>query len=193
MHAPRDGLTSPVPRLKDDIEALMSLTNFELPPLRVVRPVQVVQVFYGFGDASGKQFGATLSENYNCWGRLSGAGSGLGGIRFRIGLWSAKEEEESSNYKELKNLVDTVCEEAMTGRVKDCELVIFTNKVTAEGCFYRGNSKSARLHALVLELWTLEMTYGMTVHVIHVSRLRMIAQGMDGCSRGLLMEGVMAG
>jgi hypothetical protein len=38
-----------------------------------------------------------------------------------------------------------------------------------------------------------EMTYGMTVHVIHVSAKRMIAQGMDGYSRGSLMEGVMAG
>jgi hypothetical protein len=83
---------------------------------------------------------------------------GLGGIRFRIGLWSAKEEEKSSNYKELKNLVDTVCEEAMTRRVKDYELFIFTNSSTAEGCFYQGNSKSACHHALVLDLRTLEMT-----------------------------------
>ncbi len=75
-----------------------------------------------------------------------------------IGLWSAEEEEESSNYKELKNLVDTVHEETMTGRAKDCELFIFTNNLTAEGFFYQGNSKSARLHALILELRTLEMT-----------------------------------
>ncbi len=37
------------------------------------------------------------------------------------------------------------------------------------------------------------MTYGMTIHVIHVLGKRMIAQGTDGCSRGSLMEGVMAG
>ena len=70
VYAPEDGLTSPVPRFKDDVGALLRLTNFALPPLRVVRPTQVVQVFYGFGDASGKQFGATLSENHNCRGRL---------------------------------------------------------------------------------------------------------------------------
>ena len=58
VYAPEDGLTSPVPRFKDDVAALLRLTNFDLPPLRVVRPTQVVQVFYGFGDASGKQFGA---------------------------------------------------------------------------------------------------------------------------------------
>ncbi len=33
----------------------------------------------------------------------------------------------------------------------------------------------------------------MTIHVIHISGKRMIVQGTDGCSRGLLMEGVIAG
>jgi hypothetical protein len=33
----------------------------------------------------------------------------------------------------------------------------------------------------------------MTIHVVHISGKRMIAQGMDGCLRGSLMEGVMAG
>jgi hypothetical protein len=66
LYAPEDCFTIPVPRFKDNIAALRQLTNFEQPPLQVVRPTQVVQVFYGFGDASGKQFGATLSQNYNC-------------------------------------------------------------------------------------------------------------------------------
>jgi len=193
VYAPEDGLTPPVPRFKDDVAALMRLTAFDLPPLRVVRPTQVVQVFYGFGDASGKQFGATLSENYNCRGRLSGADHGSNRVRFRIGLWSPEVEVESSNYKELRNLVDAVGEEAMAGRLRDCELFVFTDNSTAEGCFHRGTSKSVHLHLLVLELRTLEMVYVMTIHVIHISGKRMIAQGTDGCSRGSLMEGVMAG
>jgi hypothetical protein len=45
----------------------------------------------------------------------------------------------------------------------------------------------------LLALRTLEMAHGMTIHVIHVSGKRMIAQGTDGCSRGSLMEGVMTG
>ena len=104
-----------MPRFKDDIAALRQLTNFGLPPLRVVRPTQVVQVFYGFGDASGKQFGATLSQNYNCKAWLSKTRKDKRGIRFRIGLWSAAEEAERSNYKEIKNLVDTVSEKAKAG------------------------------------------------------------------------------
>jgi hypothetical protein len=66
VYAPGDGLTDLVPRFKDNIAALRQLTAFEIPPLRVVRPSQVVQVFYAFGDTSGKQFGATISKNYNC-------------------------------------------------------------------------------------------------------------------------------
>jgi hypothetical protein len=60
LYAPQDGFTKPVPRLKDDIQALQQLTKFVLPPLWVVRPAQLVHIYYGFGDPSGKQFGATL-------------------------------------------------------------------------------------------------------------------------------------
>jgi hypothetical protein len=102
-YAPEDGLTTPVPRFRDDINALIQLSNFDLPPLRVVRPAHVVHVYYGFGDASGKQFGATLSESYSCRQQLSNPRQNSCGVRFRLGLWTAKEEEESSNYKELKN------------------------------------------------------------------------------------------
>ena len=45
----------------------------------------------------------------------------------------------------------------------------------------------------MLKLRGLEMAYGMIIHVIHVSGKRMIAQGTDGCSQGLLIEGVMTG
>jgi len=38
VHAPADGFTTPVPQFKKDIAALMRLTDFDLPPLRVVRP-----------------------------------------------------------------------------------------------------------------------------------------------------------
>jgi hypothetical protein len=164
-----DGFTTLVLQFKDNIAALICLTNFKLPPLHVVRPSQVVQVVYGFGDASGNRFGATLSKNYNCSGWLAETGRDGSGIRFQTGLWSPEEEEESSYYKELQNLLDTVSKEAMAGRIKDCKLFVFTDNSMAEGCFYQGNSKSPHLHTLVLDLQTLEMTCGMTIHVIHIS------------------------
>ena len=33
VYAPEDGFTTPVPRFKDDINALIRLSNFDLPPL----------------------------------------------------------------------------------------------------------------------------------------------------------------
>ena len=193
IYAPIDGFTTQAPRFKDDIAALLRLTNFALPPLRVVRPSRVVNVYYGFGDASGKQFGATVSKSYNCMSSLSQEAMNDKGLRFRIGLWSANEEEESSNYKELRNLVDTIAGEARSGRMRNSEFFLFTDNSTAEDCFYTGTSKSRLLHSLVLSLRLLELEFGMTLHVIHISGKRMIAQGTDGCSRGSLNEGVMAG
>ena len=113
-------------------------------------------MYYGFGDTSGKQFGATLSESYSCQGRLSKDREDSRGVQFCIGLWTAEEEEESSNYKELRNLADTVSEEAGSGRLRDCEFSLFMDNSTAEGCFYRRNSKPRNLHALVLALQTLD-------------------------------------
>ena len=89
--------------------------------------------------------------------------------------------------------METVVGEARAGRLRECEFFLFTDNSTAESCYYRGNSKSKRLHSLILDLRALEMEFGMTIHVIHISGKRMIAQGTDGCSRGSLMEGVMAG
>ena len=70
-HGPASGLTPAVPRLLKDVEALMKMTATTLPALRVVRPTQVVQVFYGFGDALGKQVGATVSRACGGSGKLS--------------------------------------------------------------------------------------------------------------------------
>lgn len=188
-HAPSDGVTTAVPRLKDDIAALRKLSNFALPPLRVVRPAKVVQVFYGFGDASGDQFGSTTSANYNCRAKFSETLKSESGLRYRLGIWSALEKKESSNYKELNNLVESTEHEVESGRLRNCEFFLFTDNSTAESCYYRGSSSSKLLHALVLRLRMLEMKYGLLIHVIHVSGKRMIAQGTDGCSRGSLLEG----
>ncbi len=120
VYASEDGFTTPIPQFKDNISALLRLTNHELPPLQVVRLSHVVHVYYDFGDASRKQFGATLLANYNCRGCLSKPAKAKRGVRFCVGLWSAKEEDKNSNYKELCNLVDMVADEARAGRLQDC-------------------------------------------------------------------------
>ena len=193
LHAPPSGTTRAVPRLKSDVAALRKLASEAKPPLRVVRPSMAVEVFYGFGDASGKQFGATLARDLNCQSKLSSPREGEDGLRYRFGVWTAEEQDESSNYKELSNLVETLTEEARAGRLRDAEVFLCTDNSVSEGSFYRGTSKSRKLHELVLKLRVLEMEFGLTIHLIHVAGTRMIAQGTDALSRGSLLEGVMAG
>ncbi|EJK74326.1 hypothetical protein THAOC_04001, partial [Thalassiosira oceanica] len=190
--APRDGFTMAVPRLKTDLQALIKLSAAELPALRVVRPSKIFLVYYGFGDAAGKGFGSTVTsyDGKKCF-RDAHADSNV--VRYRVGVWTAEEEKESSNFKEFTNLVETAEEEAEQGRLRDCEFFLCTDNSTAESCFYRGSSKSRKLHELVVRLRVLEMRYGVTIHLVHVAGTRMIAQGTDGCSRGFLMEGVLRG
>jgi hypothetical protein len=137
-------------------------------------------VVYGFGDASAAGFGATVDR----------PGRGLFG---RFGIWGKDAEDGSSNYRELRNLVETVEEEAAEDYLEGGELWIFTDNSTAESCVHKGGSTSAVLHELVVRLRKCELDQGFVIYVVHVAGTRMIAQGTDGLSRGSLLEGVVAG
>jgi hypothetical protein len=115
------------------------------------------------------------------------------GTQGRFGLWARDEDKESSNFRELLNLVQTVEAEAEAGNMRNTELWLFTDNSTAESCFVKGSSKSKLLHELVVRLQKVEMQCGGNLHLVHVAGTRMIAQGTDGLSRGLVMEGVMRG
>lgn len=52
---------------------------------------------------------------------------------------------------------------------------------------------SSLLHELILLLRQAEMRADLKLHLVHIAGTRMIAQGTDGLSRGMLCEGVMAG
>jgi hypothetical protein len=168
-----------VPRLRADVAAMMRLTADEIPPSLAVRCRGMAAVYYGFGDASGKAFGSTFQVN--------------GEIRYRYGQWCSAIQEESSNYKELGNLVSALEEAVEDHTLRECEVFLFTDNSTAEGAYYKGNSPSRKLFELVLQLRKVAMSAGLLLHVIHVSGKRMIAQGTDGLSRGDHTEGVMQG
>jgi len=190
--APESGFTPPAPRLLSDLEALTDLTRAELPPLRLARPKNVIYVTYGFGDASGTGRGTTF-QGFRTIHHSSGELGPTGPVRYKIGTWGSDSETTSSNYRELNNLVEETEAEARAGRLSDSELFLFTDNSTAESAFYKGSSSSRILHHLVLRLHKIALDYRIILHVIHVSGKRMIAQGTDGCSRGVLLEGVMAG
>lgn len=175
--APKE--VSGVRRLRSVVEALMVLTEGPIPKKRKVRPSFTAVANYCFGDASGKGFGSSLSIN----GRLV----------FRHGQWSKEMESESSNYRELANLVLTVEESAKEGLLDDCELFLFTDNTTAESAFYKGTSSVKPLFDFMLRLRKLQMDGDFLLHMIHVAGTRMIAEGTDDLSRGSILQGVMAG
>ena len=127
-----------VPLLREGITALLSLTSDEKAPLRVVRVTSMVYVFYGFGDASGKGFGSSFETT--------------DGIHYRYGQWCCEKQEKSSNYRELQNLVDAIEDEIAVGRLKDCELFLFTDNWVSECAYSKGYSDSPELTRLVLQL-----------------------------------------
>jgi hypothetical protein len=112
---------------------------------------------------------------------------------YRHGIWGSDAEGKSSNWRELTNLVETLEGEASEGRLRGCEVFVFTDNSTAEAAFFRGTSSSPLLFDLVLRLRLLEIDQQCMLHVVHVAGTRMVGQGSDGLSRGNLTEGVMTG
>jgi hypothetical protein len=169
----------PVPRFRDDVFALSELLSSEKPPLVTVRSNVVYEIFYGFGDASGKGFGSTMLSKR--------------GIKYRIGLWGSDDESESSNWKEFENQVESLEHEALEGNLTNALVYFFTDNSTVEACLYKGNSSSEKLFQLMVRMRKLEMKHNAKIVVSHVSGKRMIKEGADAVSRGQLREGVTAG
>ena len=167
------------PRLASDIQALWKLFQLEEPPLRLIRGRAIHEAVYGFGDASGSGFGSTWEVN--------------GTLRYRLGVWGSDGEGTSSNYRELKNLVQTLSKMGSQGVLTGREIFLFTDNTTSELAFYNGTSSSKALFDLVLEARALEGTAGCIIRLVHVPGKRMIDQGTDGLSRGNFNEGVMGG
>jgi hypothetical protein len=166
-------------RLGDDVRALMKMFASEIPPEVNLRSKEIVTVIYGFGDASGTGLGATFT-----------CGSGF---TFRIGVWSSDESDQSSNWREFTNIVDSLEDEASAGNLMNSEVFMFTDNSTVEACAIKGSSSSPKLLGLVVRLRAMTTLYGIRIHIFHVSGTRMIAQGTDGVSRGFLGEGIMSG
>lgn len=152
-------------QLKNDLYALAEFTQSELPPIVNDRCAKIRIVRYGFGDASGTGFGSTIQTAQ--------------GLKYRVGVWGSDEEDESSNFKELKNVVTTIEDEASAGNLNDAALFFFTDNSTVEAALFKGNSASQKLFQLVVRFRKIQLVYGMQVIVSHVSGKRMIHQGTD--------------
>ena len=93
---------------------------------------------YQFGDASGQGFGSSLM---------------IGDVvYYRHGQWNDSHSQESSNYRELANLIYAIEDAYNKGLLIDAELFLFTDSSTAESVFYKGTSSSEKLFNLILRL-----------------------------------------
>jgi hypothetical protein len=112
-----------------------------------------------------------------------------------VGTWAwTIGPEKSSNWRELKNLVESIHDLAIQGRLCDKEVFLMTDNTVAERAFFKGTSKSRSLFELVLELCKLELVGRLfKLHVVHVAGTRLIETGIDGLLRGDDGSGVMAG
>jgi hypothetical protein len=70
-----------VPRLRDDLNVFIQLTEAEAPPLRRVRASRKANILYGFGDASGSGFGWCIDFSE--------------GARYELGEWCDNIQEAS--------------------------------------------------------------------------------------------------
>ena len=169
-----------VKRLRHDLLALGNFFKRIEPPLRLVRGKRILLAKYGFGDASGSGFGSS-------WINPSGS------ISYWYGSWGSDMQVQSSNFRELCNLVETLETMGNDHELEGTEMFIFTDNAVAEAAFFKGNTSSPTLYELILRLNILELDRHLKLHIIHVAGTRMIAQGSDGLSRGNMMEGVMLG
>jgi hypothetical protein len=108
-------------------------------------------------------------------------------------VWGKDDDTQSSNFKEFENVVQTIEEESRNGMLMGASLYLFTDNSTVEGALFKGNTPSRKLFNLVVRFRKVQMAYNAEIIVSHVAGTRMIAQGTDGVSRGLLTDGVNAG
>ena len=166
-------------RFADDIRSMGELFASDFVPDVNLRSKNIVTVIYGFGDASGAGLGSTFT-----------CGSGLS---FRIGVWGPDDSDQSSNWREFTNIVESLEDEVKSGNLANSEVFMFTDNSTVESCAVKGSSTSPKLLNLVVRLRSLSTIHGIKIHIFHVAGTRMIAQGTDGVSRGSLGEGIMGG
>ena len=179
----------PAQRMRNDVLALEEFFKSEEPPIVSIRSTKVTVILYMFGDASGLGKGNSVKPK-NVPGKLNTQANNL---RFRIGIWKPEESEESSNWREFTNVIESLEDEGEQGNLKGAEVFFCTDNSTTEAAIAKGTSSSDKLNALVIRFHLIEVKYQCKMWVCHVSGKRMQAQGTDGISRGCLEDGVMTG
>ena len=169
-----------VPLTVDHIKVLKSMFSSDQPTLLLKRGSTRFEAMYIFGDASGLGFGSSSWVKGDI-------------VNYRYGIWGIDLEDSTSNYRELRNLVESLERSGSVGELNDKEVFLFTDNSTAEAVIHKGSSSSPLLYELVTILYKLTSMFLCSLNIIHVAGTRMTVQGTDGLSRGDMLEGVLKG
>jgi hypothetical protein len=127
-----------VPRLKNDVEALQLFTSSDQPSKQTIRLAesQAVSTVYTFGETSGSGFGGSTYDR--------------GEVSYYSGQWNDSQSDQSSNHRELSNLILDLENKFNQRVLENTEVFVFTDNSTAEAAFFKGTSKSRLLFKLIL-------------------------------------------
>jgi hypothetical protein len=166
-----------VPRLQSDMNALEKIFMGDTPIQVIEHPVAGAHsLAFGGSDASGEGFGSLVSP------------LGMLPLLHR-GFWYVTG---SLNWREMRNILEAIREEAQLGRLIGFKVWITTDNSMAEVSFYKGRSSSPDLDDMVLELRLLAIAGNFVLRLVHIAGTRMIELGIDALSRGELHLGALA-
>ena len=117
--------------MKEHAHVLVDMFSAEEPVLRLVRGSAILVALYIFGDASGLGFGSSWLLDKE--------------LKYRFGVWGLNSDKTTSNYRELRNLVETLERSGVDGELRGKEIFVFTDNSTAESIAAKGSSSSPLL------------------------------------------------
>jgi hypothetical protein len=86
-----------------------------------------------------------------------------------LGEWCESIQEVTSNYRELRDLVNAMVQAAQEGRLEGCEIFLYTDNQTEEGDYSKGTTGSRSLFELIVMLYKLQMEFDFILHVIWIA------------------------
>jgi hypothetical protein len=149
------------------------------PDLYASQPTVIGTLVSAWGDGSGTGTGGTR-QSHNSTGEHSP-------LELWMGVWSAAVHHHSSNWKELRTLLESLRRERRTIAFRGSLLIYFTDNLVSYELLSKASSASPGLQELLREIKLLEVEMHCQVLAIHVPGVAMIRQGTDGLSRGIWM------
>lgn len=78
-------------------------------------------------------------------------------MKFRVGTWRSDSENESSNWREYTNIVESLKEEVVVGAIKDSTILVATDNSTVGMDFYKCKSSNVNIYVLIVRVRSLKL------------------------------------